>query len=219
MLIDSNVIEFFSNEMILVKAHAKEADSLTAKQYNISGFPTFVLTDSKGKEIDRIVGYLPADEFLKQIDDYMNGIGTLDDLLARAEASSDRSLYFDIADKYKYRGGPEEATLWFQKVIDEGEPTDSLSGDALFSLADMKRRSKNFDDALIDYKTIKKDFKDTALEELVSIYIPYTNMIKGDTAAAIADFEKFIKEFPESEDIEYATKKISELKGETVESK
>ena len=219
MLIDTNIVNYFSNEMIFVKAHAEAADSLTAKTYSVSGFPTFVIIDSKGKEIDRIVGYMPAEDFLKQIDDYMNGIGTLDDLLAKAEAAPDRSLYFEIADKYKYRGGADEATTWFKKVIAEGEPTDSLSGEARFALADMKRRNKEFDAAIAEYKTIKKDFNGMALAETAGLYIPYATMKKGDTANAIIEFEKFIKEYPESEDVEYATKKIGELKGETTESK
>ncbi len=205
--------------MIFVKAHAEAADSLTAKDYKVSGFPTFVITDSKGKEIDRIVGYLPAKEFLAKVDDYMNGIGTLDDLLSKVEASKDRTLYFEIADKYKYRGAPDDAKSWFEKVIADGEATDSLSGEARFALADMMRRNKEFDASIAAFKAIKKDFKGTPLDETVSIYIPYTTMTKGDTANAIKSFEQFIKEFPESEDVEFAKKTISELKGEVTESK
>ncbi len=64
------MIEYFSNEMIFVKAQAETTDSLTAKAYNVSGFPTFVVTDSKGKEIDRIVGYMPAKEFLARSEEH-----------------------------------------------------------------------------------------------------------------------------------------------------
>ncbi len=205
--------------MIFVKAHAEAADSLTAKKYKVSGFPTFVVTDSKGNEIDRIVGYLPAEEFIQTVKDYKNGIGTLDDLLSKVEASPDREMYFDIADKYKYRGAPEDATKWFEKVIADGEPTDSLSGEASFSLADMILRKKEYDAAIEAFTAIKNNFKGTQFDETASIYIPYTIMKKGDTTNAIAGFELFIKEFPKSEDVEYATKKISELKGETVEGK
>lgn len=213
------MIEYFSNEMIFVKAQAETTDSLTAKAYNVSGFPTFVVTDSKGKEIDRIVGYMPAKEFLAKVDDYMNGIGTLDDLLSKVDASKDRTIYFEIADKYKYRGAPEDAKNWFEKVIADGEPTDSLSGEARFALADMMRRGKRFDESIAAFKEIKKDFKNTPLDETASIYIPYVTMIKGDTANAIIEFTKFIKEFPESDDVEFAKKSIKELKGEVTESK
>ncbi len=219
MLIDSSMIEYFSYEMIFVKVHAEKADSLTAKEYNVSGFPTFVVTDSKGVEIDRIVGYLEAKDFLAKVNDYQNGIGTLDDLLSKVEASKDRALYFEIADKYKYRGGAEEAKSWFEKVVADGEPTDSLSGEARFSLADMMRRNKEYDASIAAFRTIKSDFNGTHFDETASIYIPYVTMKKGDTANAIMEFKNFIKQFPESDDVEYATTKISELNGEAKESK
>ena len=205
--------------MVFVKAHAEDTDSLTAKKYNVSGFPTFVLTDSKGVEIDRIVGYLPTEEFLAKINDYMNGIGTLEDLLSKVEGSKDRTLYFEIADKYKYRGSPDDAKSWFEKVITDGEPTDSLSGEARFSLADMMRRNKDFDGSIASFRAIKKEFKGTTFAETASLYIPYVTMKKGDTTNAVMEFEKFIKEFPESENVKYAKTKISELKGEETESK
>lgn len=219
MLIDTSIIEYFSNEMILIKANARKNDSLTARKYNVSAYPTFVLTDNKGKEIDRIVGYLPAKEFLAKVDDYMHGIGTLDDLLAKVDSSKDRTLYFEIADKYKYRGAPDEAKSWFEKVITDGKPTDSLSGEARFALADMMLRSKEYVNSIAAFKEIKKDFKGTPLDEAASIYIPYVTMKKGDTLNAIKGFEQFIKDFPESDDAKYATKTISELKGEVTESK
>ena len=213
------MVEYFSNEMIFAKVHAEKDDSLTAKLYNVSGFPTFVVTDSKGEEIDRIVGYLEAKDFLAKVNDYQNGIGTLEDLLSKVEASKDRELYFEIADKYKYRGAPDDAKTWFERVVADGEPTDSLSGEARFSLADMMRRNKDFDGSITAFRAIKSDFKGTHFEESASIYIPYVTMKKGDTANAIMEFENFIKEYPESDDVEYATTKISELKGEAKESK
>ena len=218
MLIDTNFIQKFSNDMIFVKANAEKADTATAKQYNVSGYPTFVITDSKGVEIDRIIGYMPAEDFLATVDDYMHGIGTLPSLLAEAENSTDRTLYYKIGEKYKYSGRPSEATEWYTKIISSGEPTDSLSGEAYFALADMKRRSKDYDDAIAAYRDLKNSFKGTMFEEAGGFYVAYINMIKGDTATAIAEFKNFINEFPDAEDFDYATRKIKELSGDSTES-
>ncbi len=83
----------------------------------------------------------------------------------------------------------------------------------------MLNRNKDFDGSIAAFRAIKKDFKGSHFEENASIYIPYVTMKKGDTANAIIEFEKFIKDYPESDDVEYAKKKISELKGEANESK
>ena len=205
--------------MIFTSIDAEKADSLVAKNYNVSGFPTFVLTDSKGKEIDRVVGYLDADPFLEQIKNYMNGIGTLDDLLAKVKESQDRTLYFDIADKYKYRGGSDDAKSWFEKVIADGDKTDSLSGEASVSLADMALRNKNYEKALTDFATIEVDFKGTQFAETSILYSAYIYRAKmNDTTKSISEYERFAKTYPESKDAEYATNKAAELRGETTES-
>ncbi len=210
---DSAVIDYFVNSVVLVKIDA-EKDSATAKAYHVSGYPTLVLVDKAGNEIDRIVGYLPPEEFVQKIDDYQNGVGTLDDLLSQAEGAADRELFLEIADKYKYRGGNEEAKLWFQRVIDEGDAKDSLSGESRMSLADMLRRAKEYDKARSAFAKITKDFKGSMFAEAAEIWTAIVYRQEGDTAQAIKSFEEFIKHYPESEDVEYASGQIKKLKGE-----
>ena len=213
VLIDPTFIDYYSNKMVFAKLNGKEADSLTAKAYNIKGYPTFVLANSKGEEIDRIIGFKETDEFIETIENYKKGIGTLNDLLAKAEGSEDRTLFLEIADKYKYRGASEDALPWFQKVINIGDAADSLSRESRFSIADMMLRNKDYEGAIDSFKSIKNDFKGMPIDETASIYIPYAMMKNSDTAAAIIGFKKFINDFPKSEDVEYAEKKINELKG------
>jgi protein disulfide-isomerase len=69
--------DFASKNLVLVKLDFPRSKQLPAaetsqnqqlaKQYQIEGFPTYVLLDSSGKELKRQVGYLPggASEFLK----------------------------------------------------------------------------------------------------------------------------------------------------------
>ena len=63
MLTDQKAIDYFTNSMILAKFNA-EVDTAVAKRYHVSAYPTTVLVDKSGEEIDRIVGYLETDEFL-----------------------------------------------------------------------------------------------------------------------------------------------------------
>jgi len=206
------VIDYFATEVVLAKFNA-EVDSALAKTYHISGYPTLVLTNSDGEEIDRIVGYLDAPEFVQKINDYRNGIGTLDDLLSKADTSSDRLMFYEIAEKYKYRGGADEAEVWFNKVIEVGEPTDSLSGESRIALADMVRRTKDYDAAGEAFAKVMNDFKGTMFAETAEIYRAIVYRQAGDTAAAVAAFQDFIKHYPESEDIDYAQRQIDRLTG------
>jgi len=216
VLTDQKVIDFFTNEMILAKINGK-TDTMLSRQYHVSAFPTLVMLDKEGKEVDRIVGYMPADNFLTKIRNYQKGIGTLQDLLNKAKTTPDRRLYFKIAEKFKYRGGGEDAATWYQKVIDEGDPVDSLSGESRLSIADMHRRAKDYSKALEDFSQIMKNFDGSPFAEEAEIWRAIVFRQKGDTTNAIAAFEGFIKHYPNSEDVSYAEKQITKLKGETTE--
>jgi len=216
VFIDDKAIEFFTNNMILVKIHA-EQDSLVSDKYHAKAFPSSILLKKNGDEVDRLVGYAPTEEYLQTFVDYSNGIGTLDDLLGRAETEEDRSLYLEIADKYKYRGGSAEAETWFARVIEAGGPLDSLSGEARLSLADLYRRAKDYDKAMDAYQKIADEFESYHAMDAV-IYQAIVHKQKGDTATAIATFESYIEQFPESEDVEYAQGQIEKLKNPPEES-
>jgi tetratricopeptide (TPR) repeat protein len=212
------VIDYFASEVVLAKINAKE-DTVITKTYNVSAYPTLVLTDKDGEEIDRIVGYLDAPDFVQKINDYRNGIGTLADLLSRADTLEDRVLYFDIAEKYKYRGGAEEAKEWFDKVIAAGEPTDSLSGESRGSLADLIRRTGDYDAAREAYSEIMKDFAGTNFAENAEIWRAYLYQKEADTTNALKFYKEFMQHYPESEENEWIQKQIDKLEGKESETK
>ncbi len=211
-MVDSAVIEFLSDEMILVKINA-EVDTALATEYKIIGYPIIVMLDENGEEIDRLVGYKPPEEFVQTFRDYAQGIGTMDDLLTRVKTESDRTLYMRIANKYKYRVAPEEAGVWFTRVVDEGDPQDSLSGKSRLALADMSRRNKNLDDAISAYEGIWKDFAGTETGEDAEIWIAVIYRKQGDTTEAVKRFEAFVKDNPGATEgnLEYCQKQIEKL--------
>ncbi|MFH1373946.1 MAG: tetratricopeptide repeat protein [bacterium] len=213
VLTDQKVIDFFTNEMVMAKIDGKQDTSLAAA-YHIMGYPTLVLVDPQGAEVDRVVGYMPPDSLLIELTNYKNGIGTLVDLLAQAETNNDRSLAYRIAEKYHYRGGTEKATAWYNKVISAGDPHDSLSGECLLAIADVHRRNKEYDAALKTFTTVMTDFEGSMFAENAEVWKAIVYRQMGDTAAAIETFEQFVKHYPESEDVEYAQKQIAGLKGE-----
>lgn len=199
--------------MIFAKVNAESADSVIANKYGVIGYPTFVLTDSKGVEVDRIIGYRDAEVFLQTINDYQHGIGTLEAMVMEADTNENRQLYFDIGDKYKYRKMPAEAEPWYQKALALGSPTDSLAGEVRFAIADMYRRNHEYDKAIEAYKKIELEFSGSKIAEYAGIYIPIAFRYKDDTAAAIIAFEDYLKNYPEGEDIDYAKEQIEILKG------
>lgn len=210
VLKDSAAIEFFNNEMALVKVNA-EKDTILAKEYHVSGYPTLVMLGADGKEVDRLIGYIPPEPFLQKFRDYANGIGTLDALLEQATTKTDRTLFMEIGRKYKYRSDADDATYWYTKALEEGDALDSLAGECRTALADMHRRSGDYDLALAEYGAVSKDYggmyAGTEAELMIAVIYSKT----GDTTRAITAFEAFIKNNPDHENVEYCKKQIAKL--------
>jgi len=68
---------------------AKEGGREVAARYGVHAYPTLVIVDAQGGEIDRIVGYRPPDKFIPEIQRILRGEGTLPALREKAEAAPD----------------------------------------------------------------------------------------------------------------------------------
>ncbi|HOP07853.1 MAG TPA: thioredoxin domain-containing protein [candidate division Zixibacteria bacterium] len=213
VFVDSTVKDFFANDMMLVRLNAEE-DTVTAQTFHVSGYPTLVMVDKDGNEVDRLVGYLDPEPFLQTWRDYAQGIGTLDDLLSKAETSGERNLYMEIAEKYKYRGGSDDAHTWYEKVVAEAPEPDSMAGEARLALADMIRRAKDYNAAIAEYDLIAKDFADFPAGDEAQIWAGITARQAGDTTNAIKRFEKYVKDNPDadSNNLGYVKEQIEKLK-------
>jgi tetratricopeptide (TPR) repeat protein len=92
-------------------------------EYKLKGIPTVVLLDSKGQEIDRIIGYDDRSSWMKNYLASLFGVDTLGDYLARAGSGGDAELCAKIAQKYLDRGEAPDALSWVAKarVAKEGQ--------------------------------------------------------------------------------------------------
>ncbi|MFH2037039.1 MAG: tetratricopeptide repeat protein [Candidatus Zixiibacteriota bacterium] len=192
--IDPTVIAF-SDSIVFAKINA-EVDTLIAQKYSITGYPTIVIVDADGNEIDRIVGYLPGEPFLEEVHNYLNGIGTLDDLLKRAETEPSMEIYSALGDKYAGRGMYDKAIEYYQKVVD-GDPdnADGFTDMALIAIGETMANLKEFDKAIAHYESIAQKYKgdSVAVSAKSSIGETYVRMKEFDKA--IAQFDTIIKEF------------------------
>lgn len=88
------------------------------KKFGVDGYPTVILLNKEGKEIDRIVGFGgDRDEYLQQVRNYLAGKETLADFLNRFEANpQDVKLAFEIGRKYNLRNDEPTAATYFTKA-------------------------------------------------------------------------------------------------------
>ncbi len=209
--IDPLVVEL-SKSVVFAKVNA-EVDTVAAKSNSVRGYPSILLFDSEGKEIDRIVGYLPGPEFVETINNYINGIGTMDYYKVMSDSAPTPEINYYLAQKYDERGMYEEAEGFYHKVIKENKNNDGeYTSGSMLALASVSLSLDKYDEAVNRYKEAKTKFTDSALVDEADIMIAITYRIKGDTTTAIAAFEDYLKAHPNSPDTGYAITQIEKLK-------
>lgn len=75
------------------------------KYYKIFGFPTMVFVNSDSVEIDRIIGYLPPEKFLRELQRIRRGENTIVDYIKKTTQNpEDFDSWKLLAGKYEDRG-------------------------------------------------------------------------------------------------------------------
>jgi tetratricopeptide (TPR) repeat protein len=135
-----------------------------AKRYNVHGFPTLLIVDASGEEIDRISGYMPPEPFVKEIARIQSGAGTLVALKKAHEAAPD-DADAGIAFAQKLSAGkPEEASALFGSLVEKAKdrPTQAKLKieQAALALASA-RKKEDVEEVAATAESIVKDYADT----------------------------------------------------------
>ncbi len=96
----------------------EEVGSKYFKEYKGQFVPTLLFIDSKGNEVDRIIGFMPPTEYLLRIEDISKNRNTLSDYLAHYEAgNAGADIIAGIAMKYEDRKENEKAAEFYSILI------------------------------------------------------------------------------------------------------
>jgi thioredoxin-related protein len=116
---DTRVASYVNTNLVPIKIDAEKGEGIDiAKKYKVRGYPTILLITADGQEIDRVLGFVPPDPFLKNITDYVNGVGTIGSLKARlAEEPNDPATVYAVASKYAERNDYADAAEQFKHLL------------------------------------------------------------------------------------------------------
>ncbi|NOZ09414.1 MAG: hypothetical protein GXO91_11175 [FCB group bacterium] len=115
---DGQVIEV-ANSLLNLKLNANEGEGKElSRRYKIEGVPQMVFVTNDGTEVDRIVGFLPPDQYKSRLEDILAGKNTIPDLLARFEKTpDDLELAVQLAGKYEDRGDYDSAAGMYASIL------------------------------------------------------------------------------------------------------
>ena len=190
-----------------------EVDTNTAAKYRVKSYPTILVLRKDGTEIDRLVGYSRAPEYIQQVEDYLAGKNTLAAMEAEAATKgNDPEFTAKMADKYYGHGLFEPARAQYMKLIelDPKNVSDQVD-DALYTVARMYRKDKDYANdrkyaqMIIDRYPTSDMFRPAHLE------IAGAWRRQGEWTTARKLYLDYAKRFPDDEDTPYAREQADTL--------
>lgn len=190
-----------------------EVDTATSAHYRARVYPTVMLLTKEGTEIDRLVGYARAPEFMKQVDDYLAGKNTLASLEAEAATKGDDPEFAArLAEKYYYHGLFDQAKAQYAKFIalDPMNRSGQVD-DALYTLARMSRKNKDYAGDRMYAQQIVDRFPDSDMFRPALLEIAGAWRREGDLKKARGLYLDYAKRFPDDEDAPWAREQADTL--------
>jgi thioredoxin-related protein len=194
---DPKVAEYVNARVVPIKIDAEKGEGIEiAKRYGVQAYPTILFVDVGGAEIDRLLGFLPPEPFLKGVDDYLNGRNTVASLRAAADAApGDAAAQLALARRHAERYDYAPMAGSYRKVL-ELDPSDALGAreEADFQLAMASYRMEKNLQGLAAFAEAypKSEHTRGAVSTLTRAYL------KGkDGASAQKVFDRYIASFPD----------------------
>lgn len=196
---DATVLKFIEN-MIPVKLDSEKGAGIDiSKRYRVAAWPTIMLVDPNGKEIDRIVGYVNAEDFIQRIGEYQNGVNTLADFEARVKKNpDDAEAWKTLGNKYADSVRGPEANAAFAKYL---ELTPDISGEekaeALYSIGEAYYVDEAYDKAADIFEGIiagypESEWRDRATTRLARAYYG-----QGEIDKCVAIYKSYADRHPD----------------------
>ncbi len=206
-------IRKLSWDYVFAKMDAKKDTSLVTQQ-GVVAYPTAIVLGWKDEELDRVVGYMPADTFEMTIRNYEKGIGTLKDYEEKAKIdSSNVELLFKLGEKYRWHNRPQEALSCFYKVV-ALDPTNvkKFSDQALFGAAYIYVKKQDYKGALGEFGNLLEKYPTSEYCLDAELMVAYCYAKLENKTTALALYGKFLKEHPGEED-QWIGEQIDKLEG------
>jgi thioredoxin-like negative regulator of GroEL len=202
----------FSKRFTLVKVNA-EVDTAVAARYRVKSYPTVLVLKQDGTEIDRIVGYYRAPEFIAHVEDYLAGRNTLASMIQEeATKGQDAAFASKLADKYFEHGLYDEARSRYERTVAlDPENKTGVVDDALLSLARMERKENDLPGYRRYAQMVVDRYPESDMGRTARIHVALSYKREGNLAKARELFLDYAKRFPGDEDAPYAQEQADTL--------
>ncbi len=161
---DKRIIKYASENLISIKIDAEKGIGPEQKKtYRVRGYPTILLLDPSGNEIDRIVGYRPPDEFMSELERIKSGTNTLSFLQSKyLRNMDDPSLELTLAEKYIDLNVKDSAEKHLRNALQYYEQESEFSFQRIFNISQLYYRIGSIDVSIELLDNLVEDNRDSS---------------------------------------------------------
>jgi TolA-binding protein len=208
---DPRFIEY-SKRFTMARMNA-EVDTVTAARYHVENYPTVLVLNEKGAEIDRVVGYSRAPEFISQIEDYLAGRNTLASVVAQEPAKrNDPEFIYKLADRFADHGLFDESRKRFLLFVTMDPKNKSgYVDDAYYRLARMARKDHDYASDRKYAQIILDRYPDSDMMKPAFLEVGQGFRKDGQLQKARAIFLDYAKRFPNDDDASWAREQADSI--------
>jgi thioredoxin-related protein len=209
---DKKMLDYFKKENYVLIEVNPEKDKVAESTFKVYGYPTTIVFDKKGDEIDRILGYLTTEQMIKTLEGFKIGKGTLKDYLKRYKKEKNNlKLMNDIATKYIARADFAKAIKILDELIAKAKGKDEkMEKEGFNQKAYAYYKWKKFEKAAAVLLSIKDRFSEKDRKDALFGAAYYFEKGKNKKKA-IEVYKELIKRFPDSPEARKIKEKIKKL--------
>jgi len=203
---------------VLVKVNT-DVDTTIRADRKIAGLPTVLVCNPGGEEIDRTLGFIEAKEFIKTVENYRQGIGTLaamQELERTPGRTLDAEFLYELGQKYFNHSEFKEADIRFESagVLDATNEA-GVADDSYYQRILIARKLEKWDHGIGHAQMLIEMWPKSEWADDAAIYIGFLHARAGNTRQAIIGYKNYLERWPKGEDADYAKKQIEALEAES----
>ncbi|MBI4444491.1 MAG: tetratricopeptide repeat protein [Acidobacteria bacterium] len=216
---DPVLVKQVADRYVWVKLNAeKEPDGIRLqKDFAIVSYPTFLLLDEKGEEIDRLDGFISAQEFKDAIESRLNNPNRFQSVRRRALQNPDNlEAQYAYAETLLNRQDYKQAATQFKSIIEKDpENTSGKTDLSYYYLALSKAALEESQEALRLLAEMASLFPKSDAISDVAVLRGQIYYYAGEHQKARSAFLRFLDDYPEHSQREEVRQLLAEIDSAT----
>ncbi|MCX7944496.1 MAG: tetratricopeptide repeat protein [Deltaproteobacteria bacterium] len=193
------------SEYVFARCNGEEGEGERLfNQYKITAFPTLLILDPNGKELDRIVDDIDEQKIKKTLEQIKMGKSEVDELAKKADTNpKDTELLFNVCMSYIFRADRDKAKKYCEKVLKIDQKNEKgYASQVLLSLGKYLyfRGLKDYDLAAAHLEQVLKLFPESKEARSAFIFLISSYVRGGKEGVAVMKLRELIKKNPNSKE-------------------